>query len=103
MKRDALVTLHNAAEVGRLAAALDKLQRDDPSAYQVVIADFAASLGLTPAIAERIDKLVAELTRDPGTLRMLALWWLRGNPRAFIRGTFAAFSSAQGACHDRKP
>jgi hypothetical protein len=97
-----LSSLHNAAEIGRLTAALDKLQRDDPEAYRAVIADFAASLGLTPAMAERIDKLVAELTRDPGALRMLAWWWLRGNRRAFLRGTVATFSGAEGACHDRK-
>lgn len=101
--KDALSSLHNAAEIGRLTAALDKLQRDDPEAYRAVIADFAAGIGLTPAMAERIDKLVAELTRDPGTLRMLALWWLRGNRRAFMRGTFATFSTAEGASHDRKP
>lgn len=100
--KDALSGLRNVAEIGRLTAALDKLQRDDPEAYRAAIADFAAGIGLTPAMAERIDKLVAELTRDPGTLRMLALWWLRGNPRAFIRGTCAAFSSAEGASHDRK-
>jgi hypothetical protein len=102
MKRDAGTSLRNAAEIGRLSAALDKLQRDDPGAYQTIIGDFAASLGLTPAMAERIDAMVAELTRDPPILRMLALWWLRGDRRAFVRGTIATFASAEGACHDRR-
>ncbi len=101
-KSRAMIALHNAAEIGRLVAALDKLQRDNPEAYRGAIADFAARLGLTPAMAERIDSVVAELTRDPMTLRILALWWLRGDRRAFVRGTIATFASAEGACHDRR-
>jgi hypothetical protein len=90
--------LRGLAEVARLAAELDALRERDPAAYERAMAEVRERLGLTPALRDVIDAMIAEITPR---LTALAWYWLIDDPRA-AEMTRVVFEDAKGAIHDRK-
>ena len=90
--------LRALAEVARLVAELDALRERDPAAYERAMAQAREQLGLTPALRDAIDVMIAEITPR---LPALAWYWLNDDPRA-AEMTRVVFEDAKGAIHDRK-
>ncbi len=98
MPPDPVHHLRRLAEIARLTAALDALQQSDPAGYEEAMAQAREQLGLTQALRDAIDAMVAEITPR---LPALAWYWLTGDPRA-AEMTCVAFEDAKGASYDRK-